>query len=300
MIVISKNTEKRFLKDINYSYKHTPKQKCLRIALSSIPNFDDKLHEEFLTSLHDLPESYRAQVYLFSDKDILILMFDFMQRQFIEAIKELGSNNQLPSILDQVTIFEICNQYDILQSISLDKINVIKQKKLSSEEKTRRLAAENYTTKSLSKIDTLELATLTTRRLERKNKIIHIIDDDQLSRMLVENVLRHDYTLKFSKNGQEALLDYVTYAPDIVFLDIGLPDIDGHEILEALSQIDPEHYVIMFSGRKDKANLLKAIRLGAQGFVGKPFTRSKLKAYIEKSPAAKLQDTKASHNLATT
>ena len=79
-------------------------------------------------------------------------------------------------------------------------------------------------------------------------------------------------------------MNYVNKAPDVLFLDIGLPDINGHDVLERLFKLDPQAYVVMFSGNGDRENVLKAVELGAKGFVGKPFTQEKLIQYIEKSP----------------
>ena len=79
-------------------------------------------------------------------------------------------------------------------------------------------------------------------------------------------------------------MSYVNKAPDVLFLDIGLPDINGHEVLEKLFKLDPDAYVVMFSGNGDKENIMKAVELGAKGFVGKPFSQEKLLQYIQKSP----------------
>ena len=77
---------------------------------------------------------------------------------------------------------------------------------------------------------------------------------------------------------------YVNKAPAVRFLDIGLPDIDGHTVLKKVFEIDPDAYVVMFSGNGDKENVMKAVKTGAKGFVGKPFTKDKLYQYIDKSP----------------
>jgi two-component system chemotaxis response regulator CheY len=70
----------------------------------------------------------------------------------------------------------------------------------------------------------------------------------------------------------------------VLFLDIGLPDIDGLKVLERIFKLDPQAYVVMFSGNGSKEHIMRAVELGARGFVGKPFTKEKLFQYIEKSP----------------
>ena len=62
---------------------------------------------------------------------------------------------------------------------------------------------------------------------------ILIVEDDPPIRNLIATTLKtHDYKYLLAKNGEEALLSASTYAPDVVFLDLGLPDIDGVEIIK--------------------------------------------------------------------
>lgn len=284
MIVITKNSEIKLERELKYFLKNYPKQECIYIRLSDFKEIPPRFQENFLEILHEIPESYRAQIYFCEDKDIFIFMFEFMRRQFIKAIKKMVIRMEFEPVFENIAIYKVAKNYDEILLICRDKIEVIKDRKLKEEEEKRKQIADHHTQETLAIIDIESVQSITQKRLSRSRPVVHIIDDDQLSRTLVENVLRHSYDMQFSRNGQTGLKDYVECAPDVVFLDIGLPDIGGHEILEALSQLDPNHYVIMFSGRRDKANLLKALRLGAQGFIGKPFSRDKLAAYIERSP----------------
>jgi len=120
------------------------------------------------------------------------------------------------------------------------------------------------------------------------------VEDDLFSQRLVANVLQSKFELTMAEDGQGAIMGYVKHAPDVLFLDIGLPDIDGHAVLEKLFQIDPQAYVVMFSGNGDKENVMKAITLGAKGFVGKPFSEDKLLQYIHKSPFIQARQPKES------
>ena len=81
-------------------------------------------------------------------------------------------------------------------------------------------------------------------------------------------------------------MQYVTHAPDVLFLDIELPDITGHDVLQKVLEMDPDAFVIMLSGNGNKENIFKAMKTGAKGFVGKPFTKDKLLQYILKCPKA--------------
>tara|TARA_B100001750_G_scaffold247810_1_gene274971 strand:+ start:249 stop:1163 length:915 start_codon:yes stop_codon:yes gene_type:complete len=284
MIVITKNAEIKLEKELKFLLKNYPKQLCLYIRLSDIKDIPSGFQENFLEMLHDIPESYRAQIYFCNDNDIFIFMFEFMKRQFVDALKMIATSAKIPQFLDHVTVYCVKNNYEEMVRICQEKNKAIHDETLKHQEEKRRKISDQNVVNTLANLNSDSVKAIPQKRSIRHKPLIQIIDDDQLSRTLVENVLRHDYSVHLSKNGQTGLQDYVEQIPDVVFLDIGLPDIGGHEMLEALSQIDPDHYVIMFSGRRDKTNLLKALRLGAQGFVGKPFTRDKLIAYINRSP----------------
>lgn len=73
-----------------------------------------------------------------------------------------------------------------------------------------------------------------------------------------------------------------------MFLDINLPDISGHDVLARLRDIDPQIYAVMLSGHTQSENVMEALKMGAKGFVSKPFTKEKLLQYIAKCPKKQL------------
>lgn len=129
--------------------------------------------------------------------------------------------------------------------------------------------------------DAAQIAAL---RRQRSEPVLMIIEDDTFSRRLVENVLQKQYEMHGLDSGDGALTTYADLAPDILFLDINLPDVTGHELLEKIITLDPKAYVVMISGNADKGNILQAMERGAVGFVAKPFSREKLFQYIERCP----------------
>jgi two-component system chemotaxis response regulator CheY len=131
------------------------------------------------------------------------------------------------------------------------------------------------------------LATIHKRRAEHKIMEIVVVEDDPFSRKLVHSSLNEFYAVSSAADGHNAISNYVFKAPNVMFLDIDLPDISGHEVLKKILEIDPDAYIIMLSGNGDKDNIMKAIQHGAKGFVAKPFTKDKLFTYIEKAPSFK-------------
>lgn len=295
MIVIVKNTEEKLLRELQRCKWENPSQRCFYITLSGVDFPRAELFERFLRSLQDIPDSYMAQVYICQDQDVFIFMKGFMQRQFMDFLNTFSEELEAPHLKDQSRVFEISVHWAELENMCLNKIKIINAKNEKELEKKRRKHAEQMAFETLAELDTGMIASIAQRREKRLQPLVLVVDDDQLSRTLAGNVLREDYDLAFARDGKSALREFVDQAPDVVFLDIGMPDISGHEVLEMLFQIDPEAYVIMFSGRKDQENMMRALETGAQGFLGKPFTREKLYRHVEQSPFIQKKKNRGRH-----
>ncbi len=100
-----------------------------------------------------------------------------------------------------------------------------------------------------------------------------IIDDEPGILGTVADVLADEgYATLAAKNGEEGLALYKEEQPDVVFLDIWLPDRDGLEVLRELREFDPRAAVILISGHGTVSTAVKAIRMGAYDYLEKPLS----------------------------
>lgn len=120
-------------------------------------------------------------------------------------------------------------------------------------------------------------------RKARMPQHVMIVEDDALTRKLVANSLKDRFAIITAHDAHEAVANYLMFAPDVVFLDIGLPDASGFAALKQILAIDPEAYIVMFSGNSYLDNVTKALTAGASGFIAKPFRQEKLRYYISGS-----------------
>ncbi len=109
---------------------------------------------------------------------------------------------------------------------------------------------------------------------------ILVIDDDPIARRIARNALADKYPLSTARNAAEGIEKHLLVVPDIVFLDIGLPDADGFMVLSHIHSLDPECTVVMFSGNSFLDNRVKALSSGAGGFLPKPFNKKAFEHYI--------------------
>ena len=121
-------------------------------------------------------------------------------------------------------------------------------------------------------------------RKGRREKIVMIADDDMYIRLVAKMGIGTAAAVQEVAHGNEVVPAYKQFAPDVLFLDIHLPGVEGLALLQQVLTIDANAYVIMLSADSSLENVQTALRQGAKGFLTKPFTREKLLDYIDKCP----------------
>ncbi len=107
---------------------------------------------------------------------------------------------------------------------------------------------------------------------------ILIVDDNDLMRTLLRGILRSEncQVIGEARNGSLALESITRNKPDIVFLDVVMPEMDGLEALQNIKSKYPEIIVVMITGNPSKENVEESIQGGASGFIIKPFNSAKV------------------------
>ncbi len=109
--------------------------------------------------------------------------------------------------------------------------------------------------------------------------ILLIEDEPQMRRFLRITLQSHGYRLVEAAAGQEGLMEAATRNPDIVLLDLGLPDLDGIEVVRRLREWS-EVPVVVLSAREQEQDKIKALDAGADDYLTKPFGAGELLARI--------------------
>lgn len=102
---------------------------------------------------------------------------------------------------------------------------------------------------------------------------ILVVDDAAFMRMMLKDILTkvgHEIVGEAS-NGREALVKYETLRPEIVTMDITMPDCDGLTCVSKIKEMDPDAKIIMCSAMGQKLMVVDAIKRGASDFIVKPF-----------------------------
>lgn len=109
---------------------------------------------------------------------------------------------------------------------------------------------------------------------------ILVVEDDAPIRNLIATTLKtHDYKYLLAQNGEEAIIQASTHDPDVVFLDLGLPDMDGVEIIKKIREWS-NMPIIVISARSEDEDKIEALDAGADDYLTKPFSVEELLARL--------------------
>jgi two-component system KDP operon response regulator KdpE len=114
---------------------------------------------------------------------------------------------------------------------------------------------------------------------EKKNTILIVDDEEQIRKMLNIFLDAADFKTVESDNGKQAIRMAASVKPDLVLLDLGLPDVDGKEVVTAIRQWS--HLpIIVLTVRSEDSEVAEALNLGADDYITKPFSAEVLLARI--------------------
>ena len=112
------------------------------------------------------------------------------------------------------------------------------------------------------------------------NPVVLVTEDDTPVRNLIVTTLKtHEYRYLTAKNGAEAILAASSHNPDVIFLDLGLPDMDGVEVIRQIRSWSNVP-IIVISARSDDADKIEALDAGADDYLTKPFSVEELLARL--------------------
>ncbi len=115
--------------------------------------------------------------------------------------------------------------------------------------------------------------------------VILIIDDELTVRSVLEEILHgRGYDIHLAENGEVGLQKFRELSPDLVLLDLNMPEMDGFGFLEAVKPTRDDPYeVIVITGNTENRKVVKCYDLGAEGILRKPFFAAEVRRVVEHS-----------------
>lgn len=112
-----------------------------------------------------------------------------------------------------------------------------------------------------------------------KSRILVVEDDNAVRNLITTTLETHDYKYHTASTGEAAILDAVSHNPDVVLLDLGLPDMDGVDIIKKIRTWSTMP-IIVISARSEDTDKIDALDAGADDYLTKPFSVEELLARL--------------------
>lgn len=111
------------------------------------------------------------------------------------------------------------------------------------------------------------------------SRILLVEDDAEIRRLVADAMARHGHDIETASTAMEGLQAAVSQSPDLVVLDLGLPDVDGAELLRMLRAVSAVP-VIVATARGDDESIVKLLDAGADDYLVKPYSTAQLAARV--------------------
>ncbi|HEV8025863.1 MAG TPA: response regulator [Stellaceae bacterium] len=125
--------------------------------------------------------------------------------------------------------------------------------------------------------------------MARRTTVLIVDDEPPIRRFLRTSLAAQDYEVIEAGNGAEAIRAMASAAPDLVILDLGLPDMNGTEVIRSIRGSSPVP-IIVLSVRNDERGKVEALDLGADDYITKPFGMEELVARIRTALRHRFQE----------
>ena len=246
--------------------------RCLHVGHTEHASFER--YEETLRSLKEALKDADCDVIHCADNDVLFISRSMLATQLYDIADELlNSTESRSEEQTNVVLYDLFHDWRTVNELLLEK---------AGHGATAAPPMDAYDFGDLSSL--LEVFSESKKQRETRPAMhMLLVEDDPLTRRIVSNGFKEECVLVTAENAQDAVKNYLLHAPDIMFLDIGLPDQSGFAVLQKIMEIDPAAYVVMFSGNSYLDNINVAFSAGASGFIAKPFRKDKMRHYIADS-----------------
>lgn len=115
------------------------------------------------------------------------------------------------------------------------------------------------------------------------SRTILVVDDAAFMRMMIRDILaKEGYLIREAVNGRDAIDKYKEVRPDLVTMDITMPEMSGLDALRAIKAIDKDARVLMVSAMGQQKMIVEALEAGAMDFLVKPFQPTKVLETVKK------------------
>jgi two-component system, OmpR family, copper resistance phosphate regulon response regulator CusR len=112
-------------------------------------------------------------------------------------------------------------------------------------------------------------------------RVLLVEDESRMADFITKGLLQHGFTTLTASTASEGLIAFAQRRPDVVVLDLGLPDLDGRDVLRRMRDADASCPVLILTARAEVEDRVEGLGLGADDYVVKPFAFTELVARLQ-------------------
>jgi CheY-like chemotaxis protein len=235
--------------------------------------------DEFQESVNKFSHHSDTDIYFLENFDIGFA-WNCQDKSIVEEIEDSILTHFKPLLrsIDTDNFFELFSTKD-----NPDQLHHHFHTRLKASQQMAYLRASQSTATSakftLAQEATLARSLIT--KTKRVNPEILVIEDQTFSRLLLVSILEKTYKCHAASNATEAIAVFANTAPNIVFIDVELPDISGHELTRLFKTFDRNIYIVMVTANNNIKDVELAKKNHIQGFIIKPFNKQRIFKVID-------------------
>ncbi|MDE2029196.1 MAG: response regulator [Alphaproteobacteria bacterium] len=291
--VVEHNVEADLLAFIgNVNAEQTLSWGLARIKREHLRSFS--VDEFILTVKPALQDASKARVF-FSDADVIYVVWHGLPRQvYKDLVDTVGKSLLKPASTlapeQTMTYYDplvSANELTILLKNDMAKLGMSPPQHSSPDadrhgtSATDGAAAPNSGQLEITSTQVEHYKETRAGKSSRSRLRVLVVEDHPFLRKLLHDALLNDCAVETKGTGGGGWASFLETAPDISFLDIGLPDVDGHTLARRIKELDPEAYVVMLTANNQREDVEHAKRNHVDGYIAKPFNRKIINERIE-------------------
>lgn len=227
MLVIDRDTERKMIHVLETLRIESEPTRCVHFKAPSNSS-DILLKDMLLEAVERRTPTLQARLFCCDDGDLFIVTPEISSKEARQLMLDMGNQLGIPADDSLASVYELDLHVQKVMLLVEEKIEKRRQlhetmRRQSEEQETERRRSAILSSVALAE----KISDIAQRRQERPTGELMIIEDDPFSRRLVERVMQKLYPIASLGSAELALDTYTRVAPDIVFLDINLPDVTG-------------------------------------------------------------------------
>jgi two-component system chemotaxis response regulator CheY len=278
--IINHNAERRLLSFVEDNTHWSGAWGALHFECSKLPDLPNE--ENILLTVRPVLENKHAAIHFFNDGDVVIT-WNGTQKTTLEHLCSRLYERYRPHGDETLHhYYDVQAHGEDLRLLCKRRIDRLSPSKNTPDDPKKHPSPPTQFALELTPAQIALFSAAARERKQRLSPEVLIVEDQSFSTKLLRGMLERSHKIHTAANAEDALELYLAHAPDIIFLDIELPGVSGHQLAAIIHKLDAQAFIIMVTGNNHADDVVRAKQNGARGFIVKPYSKQKILEAIQK------------------